>query len=143
MFLFYFSIGLAIFATLLYHLSQKMTPGGANPLVAITVTYLVSIGLCLLILLFTPPKAGLLVELRRLNAATLALAFALVGLEIGFLLAYRAGWNLSLAALFVNAAGTLLLVPIGLIFFKEKLSPVNLLGIVICIIGLVLMNWRR
>ncbi len=81
--------------------------------------------------------------LGQLNWASFVLAFEIVGLEVGFLLAYRAGWNISSAAIFVNVAGTLLLVPVGLLFFKEKLSAVNLLGILVCILGLVMVNWKK
>ncbi len=143
MFIFYFSIALAIFSTLLYHLTQKMTPAGANPALALTATYLTSLVLCLFLFVFTPLTSGLKDSLGQLNWASFGLAFALVGLEVGFLLAYRAGWNISLAAIFVNVAGTLLLVPFGVLFFKEKLTPVNLLGILVCIVGLVMVNWRK
>ena len=143
MFLFYFSIILAILSTLLYHLSQKLTPTGANPVLAITITYITSLVICLGILVFSPPSTGLRPALKQLNWASIALAFALVGLEIGFLLAYRAGWNLSTATIFVNTAGTLLLIPFGLLFFKERLSLVNAIGILICIIGLIMINWKR
>ena len=143
MFLFYFSIALAIFSTLLYHLTQKMTPTGANPALALTVTYLTSLVLCLLLFAFMPLTTSLKESFGQLNWASFGLAFALVGLEVGFLLAYRLGWNISLAAIFVNVAGTLLLVPIGVFLFKEKLTPVNLLGILVCILGLVMVNWKR
>jgi uncharacterized membrane protein len=143
MFLFYFSILLAILSTLLYHLSQKLTPGGVNPVIAITITYLASLVICLVILVFFPPPTSLRTSFGQLNWASFALAFALVGLEIGFLLAYRAGWSLSTATIFVNTAGTLLLIPFGLLVFKERLSPVNIIGILICIVGLIMINWKR
>jgi multidrug transporter EmrE-like cation transporter len=143
MFLFIFSISLAILSTVLYHIAQKLTPSGANPVLAITVTYLTALIVCLVILALVPPKPSLPTALRQLTWSSYALAFAIVGIEFGFLLAFRAGWNISLAALFVNGAGTLLLAPIGLIFFKEKLSPLNLVGMLLCLVGLVLMNWKR
>jgi len=143
MFLFYFSVGLAITSTLLYHVTQKLTPAYVNPALALIVTYAVSLVLCVLLLPLFPLVNDVRAALGQLNWASFGLAFAIVGLEVGFLLAYRAGWNISIAAIFVNAAGTLLLVPIGLLFFKERLSPVNLLGILVCIIGLIMVNWKR
>jgi len=142
-FLFYSSISLAVLSTLLYHIIQKLTSVTVHPVVALTVTYLTSIGLCLLALLIFPLREGLKSALGQLNWASFALAFALVGLEAGFLLAYRAGWNISLAAILVNVAGTILLVPIGLLLFQEKVSVVNLVGILVCILGLVMINWKR
>ncbi len=138
--MFYWSICLAIISTLMYHLTQKLTPANANPALALTTTYLSSVVLCVPLFFIFPLKGGFLVELRQLNWASFGLAFALVGLEVGFLLAYRAKWNISLAAIVVNAIGTILLVPLGLLFFREKLSLVNLTGIMICIIGLVMIN---
>ena len=143
MFLFYFSIGLAITSTLLYHITQKLTPANVNPALALIVTYITALVLCVLLLPFFPLRTGFQAALGQLNWASFALAFAIVGLEVGFLLAYRAGWNISIAAIFVNVAGTLLLVPIGLLFFKEKLSPINMIGILVCILGLVMVNWKK
>ena len=73
----------------------------------------------------------------------MALAFTLVGLEVGFLLAYRAGWTISLAGLFSNATVSVLLLPVGLMLFKDRLSGVNALGVLVAIVGLVLMNWGK
>jgi multidrug transporter EmrE-like cation transporter len=70
------------------------------------------------------------------------LGIAIIGLELGFLLAYRAGWNISLAGLVSNVIVGLVLLPVGLLLFQEKLTPLNLAGVVVCIAGLVMINWR-
>lgn len=143
MFLFYFSISLTILSAILYQLFQKLTSSSANPVLAILVTYLGAIGVCLAFLALFPLKQPLRVALGQLNWASFALAFAIVGLEVGYLLAYRAGWYIGVTSLFVNAVGAILLVPVAVVAFKEKLSPLNLFGIIVCIIGLILMNWKR
>ena len=143
MLLFYFSISLAILSSALYHFSQKGTPAGVNPAVAIMVTYVVAFFLTLILFIFLPTKIGFLAEVRQLNWASYLLAFSIVGLEIGFLLVYRAGWNLGIAAVLVNVAASLLLVPIALLVFKQSLSPVNILGILVCLAGLIMLNWKR
>ncbi|MBL8055061.1 MAG: EamA family transporter [Anaerolineales bacterium] len=141
--MYYFSITLAILASVAYHLIQKFIPAGANPMVSISITYLASLLLGGLVLLVAYPlQGGLAAELRRLNWASVALAIALVGLELGFLLVYRSGWNVSLAALIVNIAATLLLIPLGLWLFHEKVSAVNIIGIGVCLAGLVMVNWK-
>lgn len=143
MFLFYFSITLAILSSALYHFSQKLIPADVNPLVSVTVTYLVSVGLCLILLVFLPPENGLVAALGQLNWATFLLAFSLVGLEVGFLLVYRSGWQIGLAAVLVNVVASLILVPLAIFIFKDKLSPINLIGILVCLAGLVMLNWNR
>ena len=88
MFLFYFSITLAIVSSALYHFSQKSTPADVNPAVAIMVTYAVALCLTVILSFFIPTKIGFLAELRQLNWASYLLAFSIVGLEVGFLLVY-------------------------------------------------------
>jgi len=142
MLLFYFSIALAIFSTAFYHVVQKFTPQQVNAGLTLAVTYAVSAVVCLFITAFDSPKEGFFVSLRQLNWASYALALAVTGIEVGFLLAYRAGWRISIGGLVVNIGATLLLIPIGLLFFREKVSAVNVVGIAVCIIGLLLINWK-
>jgi multidrug transporter EmrE-like cation transporter len=143
MFLFYFSITLAILSSALYHFSQKATPTDVNPAVAIMVTYAVAFGLTLLLSFFIPTQSSFLAEVRQLNWATYLLAFSIVGLEVGFLLVYRAGWNVGIAAVLTNVVASLLLVPVALLVFKQQLSWINIIGIVVCLAGLVMLNWKR
>jgi hypothetical protein len=62
-----------------------------------------------------------------------------VVIEVGFLLAYRAGWNISTAAVACSTAVTLMLVPIGLVAYKEHLSLRNIVGLLFCLLGLILV----
>lgn len=143
MFLFYFSITLAIVSSALYHFSQKGTPANVNPAVTVMVTYFVAFFLTSSLLFFLPPQNGILAEVRKLNWASYLLAFGVVGLEVGFLLVYRAGWNLGLAAVLVNVVASLILVPVAIFVFSDKLSWVNIVGILVCLAGLVMLNWKR
>jgi len=43
----------------------------------------------------------------------------------------------------VNVVASLILVPVAIFLFKEKLSWVNILGILVCLGGLVMLNWKR
>lgn len=141
--LFYVSITLTIVSSALYHISQKEIPAVANPIVSIIVTYLVSLALCGALLYFVPPRNGFVAALGDLNWSSYVLALAIVGLEAGFLLVYRAGWNLGLAAVWVNVAASLILVPVALLYFRDKLNWINIVGILVCLVGLVMLNWKR
>ena len=112
MFLFYFSITLAIASSALYHFSQKRTPANVNPAVSISVSYVVAFVLTLSLLFFLPAKNGIIARVRQLNWASYQLAFSIVGLEVGFL-------------------------------FQEELSLDNIIGILVCLAGLVMLNWKR
>jgi len=43
-------------------------------------------------------------------------------LELGFLLAYRKVWNISVAGFLSNTLVALMLIPVGLLLFKETIS---------------------
>jgi drug/metabolite transporter (DMT)-like permease len=143
MFLFYFSITLAICSSALYHFSAKSTPANVNFSISLVVTYLVALGIVLLTTFFFPTKNGIVAELKQLNWASFLLAIAIVGIEFGFLLVYRSGWNLGIAAVLVNVAASLILLPVAVFLFKDKISWVNVLGIIVCFIGLIMLNWKR
>ena len=143
MFLFYFSITLAIASSALYHFTAKSTPSNVNFTVSLLVTYAVAFLIVLFTFFFFPIKNGLSFELKQLNWASIGLAVAVVGIEFGFLLTYRAGWNLGIAAVLVNVVASLILVPVAIFFFKDDISWVNILGILVCLAGLVMLNWRR
>lgn len=143
MFLFYFSIVLAILSSALYHFAAKSTPSDVSFPVSLSVTYLAAFGIVLISAVFLPPKTGLLAELQRLNWASFVLAAAIVGIEFGFLLVYRSGWNLGIAAVLVNVAASLILVPVAIFVFKDALNWVNIAGILVCLAGLIMLNWKR
>ncbi len=143
MFLFYFSITLAIASSAFYHFVAKSTPANVNFTISLLVTYAVAFGVVLLTLFFFPLQGGLGAELRKLNWASVGLAVAIVGIEFGFLLTYRAGWSVGVAAVLVNVVATLILVPVAIFFFKDKLTWVNIMGILVCLVGLIMLNWKR
>jgi uncharacterized membrane protein len=137
------SMILVVVSNVLYHIFQKTTPEDANPMLSLAITYSVAVLLCLILLPLFPLTTNLKESFRQLNWTSFALAFAILGLELGFLLAYRAGWEISAGPLVSNVSMALILLPIGLFFFKEKLSPVNSIGILVCVVGLVLINWKQ
>ena len=143
MFLFYFSITLAICSSALYHFVAKSTPSNVNFSVSLLVTYAVALGVTLIAALLFPADKGFVAELKNLNWASFLLAIAVVGIEFGFLLTYRAGWNLGIAAVLVNVIASLILLPVAILFFKDKISWVNIVGIFVCLAGLVMLNWKR
>jgi drug/metabolite transporter (DMT)-like permease len=136
------SVALVVASNVLYNIAQKSIPADAHPLLSVAVTYAAALLFTLLLWLVAPGGAPKLAGLAKLNWATLGVGFAAVGVEIGVLLAYRAGWNISVGSLVVSVAVAVLLLPIGLFLYREHLSPANVAGIVLCLAGLVLVMWR-
>jgi uncharacterized membrane protein len=138
----YLFLGLTVISNVIYHLVQKVTPQGVNPMLALAVSYLVATLTCVALLPLFPLKTSLGAALRQVNWASVALGISVVGLELGFLLAYRAGWAVSLGPIVSTTAVTLILLPIGLLAFKDTLSALNIGGVLVCIAGLVMLNWK-
>ena len=136
---FYFPFGLAVGGMLFYHLSQKFIPKEINPFFATIIAYLVGIVVCAVCGLTFPGNRSFVSSVRQSNWAVLVLGAAAASIEVGFLLAYRAGWRISVAAVATNVAVTAMLIPIGIIIFKDHLSLRNILGLVFCVLGLVLV----
>jgi uncharacterized membrane protein YdcZ (DUF606 family) len=136
---FYLPLVLAVGGNLLYHLSQKSLPKAANPLFMITIAYIVGIVVCVLYAVAYPNEKSFLDTVRESNWAVYGMGLGAAVIEVGFLLAYRAGWNISTAAVVCSTAVTLLLVPIGVVAFKEHLSVRNVVGLLLCMIGLALV----
>jgi uncharacterized membrane protein len=136
---FYLAFALTVVGMLLYHLSQKSVPAETNPFFVIAIAYVVGIALCLVIAFFYPAKKGLVETFRGSNWAVFTLGAAAALIELGFLLAYRTGWKISIAAVASNAAAAIVLIPVGLIVFKDQLSLRNVIGLIFCMVGLALV----
>jgi|LSQX01.2.fsa_nt_gb uncharacterized membrane protein len=139
---YYLPIALTIVANVFYHICQKSMPQNVNPMLALIITYLTAALLCVFILSFSLKGQSLAVEMGKLNWAPIALGVAIFGLELGFFLAYRAGWNISLGALISNISVSVLLIPIGVAVYKEAISTQTAAGIILCIAGLILINTK-
>lgn len=135
-------LSIAIVATVGYHLTLKLTPAAANPFLSLAVTYAIVTAVFVALYVTLPGSASLREALQQLNWTALGLAGAIVFLDVGFLMLYRSGFNVSLGLLVTQSAAALLLLLLGVAFFREKLSPANIGGILLCILGLWLIHRR-
>jgi drug/metabolite transporter (DMT)-like permease len=139
---YYLTIALTVISNVFYHVFLKLTPNSVNPILSLTVTYATAMLATLIIYPFYPTQASMIANFKSLNWASFALGMAIVGLEIGFILAYRLGWPINMAGVVSNISVSVLLIPIGLLFFRETISAINLLGLLCCIVGLILVNYK-
>jgi uncharacterized membrane protein len=136
---FYLPFALTVGGMLFYHISQKSIPKEMNPFLVTIMAYVVGIVLCVVCAFIDPGKKNLVESLRASNWAVFVLGAAAALIELGFLLAYRAGWRISVAAVASNVAVTILLIPVGIIIFKDHLSLRSVLGLIFCVLGLALV----
>ena len=136
----YFPLLIIIIGGLLYQFSQKSLPKGINAYFAIIIAYLAGIVLCLVCHWVYPAEGTLTEAFKKSTWAVLGIGAGAVLVEIGFLLAYRQGWQISVTSMLVNMVISLVLVPVGLLVYKEKLSGWNALGIAFYFAGLILIS---
>lgn len=86
------------------------------------------------------PDKSFLESFKGLNWTSPALGMAIVGLEFGYIMAYRAGWNISVGSLVANIILALALIPVGIFFYQEGFGLNKILGAILCIAGLILIN---
>lgn len=140
MFIYVMSIVLIVASNIVYNICQKSTPQAANPFTAMLVTYVTAALIMLIGFFFSKSDKGFFQSFYDLNWTSIALGFAIIGLELGYLLAYRAGWNISIGSLVANIFLAMALIPVGVLLYKESFEFHKLLGVAFCIVGLMLIN---
>lgn len=140
MFYYVFPIILILASNILYNVCQKSTPQTANPWAALFVTYLIATIITIIAFVFSKTDKSFLQSFSDLNWTSLVLGISIVGLEVGYLLAYRVGWNISVGSLVANILLALALIPIGVLFYNEGFELNKIVGVVFCIVGLIMIN---
>ncbi|HKE55389.1 MAG TPA: EamA family transporter [Pyrinomonadaceae bacterium] len=136
---FYGPFVLTVGGMLFYHVSQKSVPREINPFIATIIAYLAGIVVCSVFAFTYSEDKSFAASLKHVNWAVFALGAAAAFIEVGFMLVYRVGWRISLAAVATNVAATVVLIPIGILIFKEQLSLRNIIGVIFCLAGLILV----
>jgi len=133
-------IALIVLSNIFYNVCSKSTPKAVNPLASLTITY--GIGTIFSgILYFALNRGGsLLREYRQANWSAFVLGLAIVGLEAGSIYMYKAGWNVSTGQLVYSSILAVILIFVGTVFYREPITWTKTGGILICMIGLYLIN---
>ena len=133
-------IALVVVSNTLYQICAKSVPGDMDPFASLTVTYGVSALLSCAAYFLRSPGGNLLQEYAKVNWAPLLLGLVIIGLEVGFIYAYKAGWAVSTASVVQSAFLALALIAVGALLYKEAVTPSKLVGIALCLVGLVFIN---
>ena len=133
-------IALVVFSNIVYQICAKGVPKDMDAMASMTITYLVG-AVCSAIMYFVMNKNGnLLQEYAKMNWAPFCLGVSVVGLEVGFIYAYKNGWAVSTASLVQSAFLAVALIIVGAVLYREAIKANKVIGIVICLIGLYFIN---
>lgn len=140
MFSYIWPIALVVFSNTVYQICSKSVPTDLNPFASLTVTYLVGAIASAVLYHLISRGDNLVKEYTHLNWAPFVLGFVIVGLEVGFIFAYRAGWQVSAASVVQSGFLAMSLLLVGTMLYHEPLTATKLIGIVLCIVGLIFIN---
>ena len=131
---------LVVGSNTLYNICTKSTPAGANAFASLFITYAAAALAALVLFFATSGDKNLLPALRETNWTAWALGLSILGLEFGYIHVYRAGWKVSVASLVANIGLACVLLAVGMLAYRESVSPRQLLGAAVCAVGLVLIG---
>ncbi|MBR5804962.1 MAG: EamA family transporter [Clostridia bacterium] len=143
MFSFVWPIALVVLSNTVYQICSKSMPAEIHPFASLTVTYLVGTVLSGVMYFVLNPGGSLIREYGKLNWAPFALGIVIVGLEVGFIYAYKAGWQVSTASVVQNAFLAVMLVIVGVLLYREQISWNMLVGIGLCLAGIAFIGMKK
>jgi drug/metabolite transporter (DMT)-like permease len=138
--LLYPAILLTATSTVFYHIVQKSTPTEVNSMVSLFLSYVTAALLCVVLFPFFGKGVVISEQLHKVNWASFALGAAILGIEIGFLYAYRVGGNISTTNLISSSMAVLLLLGIGYFFYHDQITAAKVAGIILCVAGIIMIS---
>ncbi len=133
-------IALVVFSNIIYQICAKGVPRDMDAMASMTITYIVG-AVCSAIMYFVMNRNGnLLQEYTKMNWAPIFLGVSVVGLEVGFIYAYKNGWAVSTASIVQSSFLTVALIVVGGVLYHETITANKIIGIVICLVGLYFIN---
>jgi drug/metabolite transporter (DMT)-like permease len=139
-----FSMTILIVSQVLYQVAQKKLPSGTQPFLLLAVVYAMATVACTGLAVIGA-KSLTAAELKPLllNWPIWLLAATVIGIEFGYLLAYRQGWSVALAFSVASTSTVVLLAIVGLFLFRESLNLWQIVGLGLALAGTWLVVYHR
>ena len=131
---------LTVSGGVLYHVAAKSIPKSIDAALVLVVAYATALAASLAAYALLPSADASVTPVRSWHPAVLGVGVGAFLIELGYVLTYRAAGPISTASVLTNGLVAVLLVPVGIGVFGEKLSIVNGVGIFLCLTGLALLR---
>ena len=142
MFSYIWPIALLVLSNTVYQVCTKSVPKDMNPFASLVITYLVAAAISAVLYFVLPSDGSLVKEYGKLNWAPLVLGIVIIGLEAGWIYAYKAGWQVSVGFIVQSAFLAMSLLFVGYFLYHESLTWNKVAGVAICLIGLFFINYK-
>ena len=123
-------IVLVVLSNVVYQICAKSVPKGMDPLASLTITYLVGAVASGVLYFILNRNGNLIQEYGKLNWAPIILGVVIVGLETGWIYAYKAGWQVSTGFIVQSAFLAVVLIFVGYFLYHEALTWNKIVGVV-------------
>lgn len=129
---------LVVLSSVGYQVGLKEVSGIGDPMISLMVTYLAASAVSFVIYFFQSlGKESFLRGVLSVNVSAMGLGLAIVGIEVGTLFMYRAGWAVNVAFVVANSLIVAALMVTGFLLYKEKLTLCQLIGVGISLAGIL------
>ncbi len=135
----YLPIAVAVAANVLYHVASKSIAPEQNAFMGLVVNYATAL-IASAVLFYVTPHEKFLVEAARSNWACILMGLAITGVEVSFVMIYRAGGEMSTASLIVNVLLALAMLAVGGVFYSEQITATKFFGAVLCMAGVIVLS---
>lgn len=139
--IYFLPLFLVVFANTSYHLVSKTVSSTANTFLLLAITYGVAFLNCIG-LYFLTKEQSIHKDVSNLQWGSFLLGFIIIGIEGGYMWMYKNGWDISKGSLYANIGVACILFLIGYYFFHEQMNLYKLMGLLVCLLGIGLMNFH-
>ncbi len=137
---YYIPIAVIVISNIMYQICLKSAPENINAFASLSVTYMVAAVGSFALYFLTVKNGNLINEYSHINLMPVLLGISLIGLEGGFIWAFKAGWAISTTTIVQSSILSAALIFVGFFLYGEAITFNKVLGIVICFIGLIFIN---
>lgn len=140
MFNYLWPLAMIVASNTFYQICAKACPESMNPFASLTVTYLIAFVWALFLYFVLSKNANLLAELRKVNWAPFGLGFVIVGLEVGFIYAFKNGWSISAISVVSGSLLAIVVIFLGAFVYRENITWNKILGAAFYMTGIFFIN---
>ena len=137
---YWWPIGMILVAHVVYQISAKSIPDAMDPFAAVFFNYVIATAAAFVLWMVMGQDKSLTVQLGKMNWAPVTMALGITAVEVASVFMYKLGWNISIASTIGNIALAVVLIFVGAMVYKEVITANHLIGIGLCIAGLIIMN---
>ena len=142
MFHYIWPIALVILSNTLYQVCAKKVPNTMDPFASLTLTYLVGAAVSIAMYYLFNRTGNLIREIGEANWAPFIFGLVVVGMEVGWIYVYKAGWQVSVAPIVQSSIVAVILLVVGVLCYHEPFSWNKLVGAAICVVGMIVINMK-